>query len=307
MSDKASMVVGLGCLFTACTLMVSVWRLRHLPSPVTRSLAALDTVTLLSAPSSAATGRSGFSGTAQLQAGLRMLTRRLSSQRAGSRLQLLLDKAGNPRGWTVERMQALKGLGLIGLGTLGALIGSSSGARLVFFALFAGAAGFWLPDVLVYNKGVKRQEQIQKTLPDALDLLTVSVEAGLGFDAALSQVARNTEGPIAGEFVRALQEMQIGKSRREALRGLGERTTVPDLKAFASAIVQADTLGIPIANVLREQAREMRLKRQQRAEEQAQKVTVKIMIPVVLCILPSLLIVVVGPGAISIVHAFSHK
>jgi tight adherence protein C len=307
MSDKASMVMGLGCLFAAFALLVTVWRLRNSVSPVARTLAALETVTLLPAPSSVAPVRSGLSGTTQLQAGLRQLTRRLSSQRTGSRLQLLLDKAGNPRGWTVERLQALKGLGLIGLGAFGGLIGSGSGARLILFALVAGAAGFCLPDVFVYNQGVKRQEQIQKTLPDALDLLTVSVEAGLGFDAALSQVARNTEGPIASEFVRVLQEMQIGKARREALRGLGERTTVPDLKAFASAIVQADTLGIPIANVLREQAREMRLKRQQRAEEQAQKVTVKIMIPVVLCILPSLLIVVVGPGAISIVHAFSHK
>ena len=138
-------------------------------------------------------------------------------------------------------------------------------------------------------------------------MLTVSVEAGLGFDAALAQVARNTEGPIAAEFVRVLQEMQIGKSRTDALRGLGERTTVMDMRGFASDVVQADTLGIPIANVLREQAREMRIKRHQRAEEKAQKVTVKIMFPVVLCILPSLFVIVIGPGAIGIAHVFMHK
>jgi tight adherence protein C len=175
------------------------------------------------------------------------------------------------------------------------------------FGLLGALAGFFVPDVLVYNTGIKRQERIQKSLPDALDMLTVSVEAGLGFDAALAQVARNTEGPIAGEFLRVLQEMQIGKSRTEALRGLGERTTVMDMRTFTSSIVQADTLGIPIANVLREQAKEMRLKRHQRAEEQAQKVTVKIMFPVVLFILPALFVIVIGPGAISIVHLFSSR
>jgi tight adherence protein C len=206
----------------------------------------------------------------------------------------------------VDQVLAYKGVALLGGGFVGALAGSHAPARLVLFAIVGAAAGFWLPDLLIYNAGIKRQERIQKALPDSLDLLTISVEAGLGFDAALAQVARNTDGPIAGEFVRVLQEMQIGKSRQEALRGLGERTTVSDMRTFASAIVQADGLGIPVANVLREQANEMRLKRSQRAEEQAQKVTVKIMVPLVLCILPSLFVVVIGPGAISIVHAFSH-
>jgi len=238
---------------------------------------------------------------------LRGLALRLSPSGYAAKLQLSLDKAGNPRGWTPDRIFAYKGLALIGVGALGAMLGARSAATLVVYALVAAGGGFWLPDVLVYNLGLKRQEKIQRTLPDALDMLTVSVEAGLGFDAALAQVARNTQGPIAGEFFRVLQEMQIGKSRTAALRGLGERTTVADLRTFAAAIVQADSLGIPIANVLRAQAAEMRLKRHQRAEEQAQKVTVKMMFPLVLCILPALFVVVIGPGAINIIHTFSHR
>ncbi len=126
---------------------------------------------------------------------------------------------------------------------------------------------------------MKRQVKLQMALPDAMDMLTMCVEAGLGFDAALAKVARNTGGPLADELARALQEMQIGKSRAQALRSMADRTTVAELRGFVSALVQASELGIPIASVLREQAKEMRLQRRQRAEEKAQKVPVKILIP----------------------------
>ena len=142
-------------------------------------------------------------------------------------------------------------------------------------------------------------------LPDALDLLTISVEAGLGFDAALAQVARNTEGPLADEFFRVLQEMQIGLGRAEAFRALTERTNVPDLRNFVTAMIQADVFGIPVANVLRVQAKEMRIKRLQRAEEKAQKVPVKILFPLIFFILPCLFIIVMGPGAIAMIGSFS--
>jgi tight adherence protein C len=165
---------------------------------------------------------------------------------------------------------------------------------------------FFLPDVLLYNRGIKRQELILAGLPDALDMLTVCVEAGLGFDAALAQVARNTQGPLAEEFARGLQEMQIGLSRAQALRAVADRTTVSELRAFASSLVQASELGIPVARVLREQTVEMRVRRRQRAEEKAQKVPVKIMFPVVACLFPALLVVIVGPGVISIAHALFH-
>ena len=127
---------------------------------------------------------------------------------------------------------------------------------------------------------------MQRELPDAIDLLTISVESGLGFDAALQQVAHNTEGPLADEFSRVLREMQIGSSRAEALRALAERTNLTELRSFVSAMVQADAFGIPIANVLRVQSSEMRVKRRQRAEEKAQQVPVKMTIPLIFCILP---------------------
>ena len=169
----------------------------------------------------------------------------------------------------------------------------------------AGVAGFFLPDLLVYNLGAKRQQELTKGLADALDMLTVCVEAGQGFDAAIMQVAKTVTGPIGGEFARVISEMQIGKSRGEAFAALGERVSTPEVKNFVSALVQADRMGLPIAAVLREQTKEMRVARRQRAEEKAQKVTVKILFPLLLCIFPALFIVIIGPGAIRIMETFS--
>jgi tight adherence protein C len=145
---------------------------------------------------------------------------------------------------------------------------------------------------------------VRRALPDALDLLTISVEAGLGFDAAVQQVAQNTEGPLADELSRMIREMQLGQGRSAALRGLAARSTVPELRAFVGAMVQADTLGIPIAQVLRVQSSEIRVKRRQRAEELAQKVPVKITVPLIFCILPCLFVVVLGPAALTIMDNF---
>ena len=223
------------------------------------------------------------------------VARRLSPAGVAAKTQGRLDVAGNPTLWTVERVLSLKGFGLfIGTG-LGFIMGSGVLGLLLTVGLAAG--GFFLPDVLVYNQGTKRQQQMGRALPDSMDLLTISVEAGLGFDAALSQVARNTDGPLAGEFFRVLQEMQIGKSRAEAFRGLAERTTVSELRAFVSSLIQADQFGIPVANVLREQSRELRVKRRQVAEEKAQKVPVKIMVPLVIFIFPVIFIIIMGPAA----------
>lgn len=235
------------------------------------------------------------------------LAERLSPAGIATIMQRRLDVAGNPRGWTSDRMLAVKGLALIVLAVIGALLGLHNIELLILGGLAGAAAGFFLPDVLLYNSGQKRQQKIPRELPDALDMLTICVEAGLGFDAALAQVARHSKGPVAAEFARVLQEIQIGKSRSEAMRALGERTTVPELKAFTAAVVQAAELGIPIAHVLREQAREMRVRRRQRAEEQAQKVPVKITFPLIMFLFPALLIVVVGPGVIEIAHALFGK
>ena len=263
---------------------------------VQRSLAAVAATRVGGAPVLVA-GDASFVDrvVAPLFAFMARVARRLSPVGVSERLQMRLDVAGNPAGWTVERVLSLKGFGLI-LGSVFGLV-VSSGAAGVLITAAAAAGGFFLPDILVYNLGIKRQEALGKSLADSMDLLTISVEAGLGFDAALSQVAKNTDGPLAGEFFRVLQEMQIGRSRAEAFRSLAERTTVTELRSFVSSLVQADQFGIPIAKVLREQSKELRVKRRQVAEEKAQKVPVKIMVPLVLFIFPVMFIIILGPAA----------
>src|SRR6478609_4296497 len=235
---------------------------------------------------------------------LRGLAVRVSPAGTGSRMARNLDRAGNPVSWSVERIMGAKGLGLV-IGVVLALLIVGFSLKGLLIAVAAGAAGFFLPDLLLYNAGMKRQQELQKGLADALDMLTVCVEAGQGFDAAILQVARTVTGPIGGEFARVLSEIQIGRSRADAFASLGERTTAPELKTFVSTLVQADRLGLPVGSVLREQTKEMRVIRRQRAEEKAQKVTVKILFPLLLCIFPALFIVIIGPGAITMVQAFS--
>lgn len=164
--------------------------------------------------------------------------------------------------------------------------------------------GFLLPNILVYNEGLKRTQEILYSLPDALDLLNLCVESGLSLQAALARVADTQSGPVAAEFGRVLQEMRLGVSRSDAFEGLANRTNQEDLKRFVVAILQVDKLGIPVAAVLREQAREMRSKRQSRAREQAQKVPVKILAPLMLCFLPGLFIIILGPAVINAYHTF---
>lgn len=305
MSDSVLLASGLVVLFVAVSVgTVSVIGAGSPRGGVTRSLAQVEAMTgrMGRAPTDAAFGDRVVSPFFQRMA---RLGTRLSPGGVAARIQHHLDLAGNPVNWSVERVFAAKGVGLlIGL-AVGALFGAGSVVGLVLWCAPFAAAGLFLPDVLTWNAGLKRQEKIQKTLPDALDMLTVSVEAGLGFDAALGQVTRNTDGPLSGEFARVLSEMQIGKGRAAAFRAMTDRTTVADLRGFVSALVQADTLGIPIANVLREQAKEMRLKRRQRAEEKAHKIPVKILFPMIFFIFPALFVVIIGPGVITVIRSFS--
>jgi tight adherence protein C len=232
------------------------------------------------------------------------IARALSPSGTEERLARMLDRAGQPRGWSVERLMGAKGACLF----LGVLLGFAYAGLTVSGFVLAGVAAaalFFLPDLLVYNAALRRQERASKGLAEALDMLTVCVEAGQGFDAALMQVARNVEGPIAGEFARVISEIQIGKSRGEAFSAMGDRVALPEVRNFTTALVQADRLGLPIAAVLREQTSTMRLARKQKAEEQAQKVTVKIIFPLVLCIFPVLFVVLLGPAAIKMIDAFS--
>lgn len=233
--------------------------------------------------------------------------RRLTPFDSTKRLEQLLLYAGSPPGWDAERIAALKIVGGIGglvvALALGLVLPIGGVWKIVFIAIFT-FVGYLIPGAYVGNMAKSRQKAIQRQLPDVIDLLTISVEAGLGFDAALSQVVKNVPGPLAEEIARQLQEMQIGVSRSDAFRHLGDRTDVPELNAFVLSMIQADLFGVSISNVLRAQSKELRVKRRQRAEEIAQKIPVKIIFPVIFCILPSLFVVVMGPGIIRFLQTF---
>ena len=235
------------------------------------------------------------------------LGRRLTPADQVGRIRRRLDLAGNPAGWDVDRVVSLKvlmSLVAVCLSVLVSVLLDVGLLRGLAAVAVAGLLGWFGPSLIVYQMAYNRSAQILKDLPDALDLLTISVEAGLGFDAALAQVARNTDGPLAAEFFRVLQEMQIGTGRMDALRGLGERTDVGDLQSFVAAMVQADSYGVPVANVLRVQSDEIRLKRSQRAEEAAQKVPVKILVPLIFGVMPALFVVIIGPAAVQAFYSF---
>ena len=214
--------------------------------------------------------------------------------------------AVRPQGWAINRLLVMKMLwvpvaALVVFGVLRSELPPLFALIIVVMAI----ALYFYPEIKLNSDGATRNEKIQYELADTLDQMTISVEAGLGFDAAMQQAARNGKGPLAEELRRTLQDIQIGRSRRQAFESLTQRTSVPDLRRFVRAVVQADAYGISIADVLRTQAKEMRLKRRQRAEEAAQKIPVKVLMPLMLFILPVLFIVVLGPAVINMVAAFS--
>ncbi len=191
---------------------------------------------------------------------------------------------------------------------LAAMIVVVSGASVSTMTLgLAGAValiGFYLPFYLVKSRSRARQNAIIKSLPDSFDLITTCVEAGLGLDAALARVAEKVKGPFADELSRALRDIALGKSRREALKEVGDRTGVPDLIQFTNAVIQAEAMGSSVGTVLRVQADQLRVKRRQRAEQAAYKAPVKMLFPLVLFIFPTLFIVILGPAIITIMNGF---
>lgn len=180
-------------------------------------------------------------------------------------------------------------------GTIGLFIGIIVGLML----------GYYMPDLWLRGRENQRRDQVQRALPDAIDLLTISVEAGLGFDAALQRMVEKADNTLTREFGRVIAEMRVGVARRDALRSLVERTGVPDLATFVTAIIQAEQLGASIANVLRIQAADMRVRRRQRAEVLAHQAPIKMLFPMVFLIFPPLLIVVLGPAIPSVLHVFA--
>jgi tight adherence protein C len=236
------------------------------------------------------------------------LTRRFTPAGARDAIRRKLIMAGSPFGWDADRVLVAKVACLAGGMILGflflAIFGFAWPLRVLGF-LAISLFGYWLPNIVLANAVQRRQNEIRSALPDSIDLLTICVEAGLGFDAALAHVSRNTTGPLANEIYRTLQEVQLGRSRNEAMRNLADRTNVPELRAFVLSMVQADVFGVSVANVLRVQAKEMRMKRRQLAEERAMKVPIKVLFPVLFCIFPALFVVILGPAIMRIAEVFT--
>jgi len=216
-------------------------------------------------------------------------------------LALKLKRAGMEHTST-EFFLGVKGFAaLVGLVAVSALVNliTSDGTQTLIGAVAGLVLGFMAPDFFLGNKAGKRNKLILEALPDALDLLTISVEAGLGFDAALVKVTEKMKGPLSEEFKRAAGEQRVGKSRQEALRGITERVEVKEFQNFISAIIQADQLGVSMSKVLRIQSEQLRQARRQRAEEKAARAPILIMLPTVGCIFPSLFIVILAPAALT--------
>jgi len=221
------------------------------------------------------------------------------------KLDRLLSLAGRPASLPLGRVLAAKPL----LGLLGAVLGlwlaSTPAPLLKLVGLFVMLLGYFIPDLLLYSKGQERQKIMQLELANTLDQMLISVEAGLGFEGAMARAGENGKGPLAEELVRTLQDMQVGRSRREAYQALAARTNIPELRSFVQAVVQADTYGIAISRVLRIQAKVMRVKRRQRAEEKAMKLPVTILFPLLFFIFPVLFIAILGPAVINAIATFS--
>lgn len=216
-------------------------------------------------------------------------------------LEKLLAKAGRPAVMPLERLLIAKpALALVGAFFSLLLAAKSPTGVVLLFTILLPALAYFVPDVLIHGRGAERQKAIEMELPNTLDQMLISVEAGLGFEAAMARAGQNGKGPLAAELVRTLQDLQVGRSRKDAYLDLAQRSDVPDLRSFVRSVVQADSYGIALGSVLRTQAKQMRVKRRQRAEEKAMKLPVKVLFPLMFCILPVLFIVIMGPAVISV-------
>jgi tight adherence protein C len=212
----------------------------------------------------------------------------------------LIISSGSPSTVTFSSMLSIQiMLGLV-LGGIFFILMSAAGSANRLLPFFAGLIGFVFPYVSLNTKATARMDKIQKSLPDMLDLLYVSVEAGLAFDMAMKKAAEKMHGPLSDEIIKSMDDISKGKEREESLRGMVARTKVDDLAQFVSAVIQAEQLGSNIANVLRVQSYSMRQVRRQRAQERAAKIPVKMLFPMVFFILPSLFVVILGPAFINI-------
>ncbi len=229
------------------------------------------------------------------------LARRLTPAGLLDALEERRDYAGLGASWTLERLLAVKAfLGVLGLG-LGLLVFLPNPTSATFlFGMIVAFVGFFAADVVMTAKARERRSLIEQSFPNTVDQITICVEAGLGLDAAIAHAARSGSGPLADELERVLQDIQAGMARQTALEAFADRTDVADIRHFVLAVGQANRYGVPVADALRVQATEGRERRKARAEERAQKMSVKILLPLIFCILPALFVVILGPAAIRI-------
>lgn len=233
---------------------------------------------------------------------------RFTPQNAIQETARKLEQAGNPRGIDPTTFWAGRFIFAIGLAGLFIFVFSFAavnwtlGRRILIIGIFT-ILGFYLPELLIRSRIQRRQKEIRRSMPDALDLLTICVEAGLGFDGAMSKVNEKWDNELSLAFGRVLREIQLGKLRREALRDMAERVGIAEMTSFVAAIVQSEQLGVSMARVLRIQADQMRVKRRQLAEEEAQKAPIKMLFPMGILIFPSILIILLGPAAIMLMQS----
>lgn len=237
------------------------------------------------------------------------ITTSFTPQEALSKAEHQLILAGSPKGLSPALIWAMRFGASILLAAVMLLTfslgGDTSATEIFLYGAGGAAVGFFLPHLWLRSKVTRRQDQIIRTLPDALDLMSICVEAGLGFDQAMVQVAEKWEAnELAMGFNRVIREIQLGTSRKDALRHMAENMEVPDVTSFTGAIIQADQLGVSISKILLVQAETMRIKRRQRAQEKAQKAPIKMMIPMVLLIFPTLWLVLLGPAGIQVFKMF---
>ena len=281
------------------------WALLARPGRVQRQIRTNLSRRLQPAGSAAGAAAGAVAGEGERTSLLASVVRRLTLPGTQQRLERLLARAGRPAAWPVEKLLAAKVVLPLVVAGLGALyLNAAPSPLMALIFLVALVVTHFLPELLLHSRAQERSAAITLALADTLDQMTIAVEAGLGFDSALARAGRNGRGPLAEELVRTLQDIQLGSSRRMAYEALTERTDATDLRRFVRAVLQADAYGIAVADVLRTQAAEMRMKRRQRAEEKAMQIPVKVIFPLMLCILPCLFIVLLGPAVMDIVAAF---
>ena len=231
---------------------------------------------------------------------------RLTPQTTLERTTRQLELAGNPRNMTAAEFWVARGVFTIVMGGLTFMMMTRFGqpiGKSLLYTLGAMGIGFIIPVMLLRSMKDRRQQAVIKKLPDALDLMTICVDAGLTFNAAMQKVDEKWDDELAREFGRVIYEMQLGKTRRAALRDMAERLDVPDVTSFIAAVLQAEQLGVGIGKVLRIQSQQMRIRRRQRAEEKAHQAPVKMLFPMVFLIFPTIFLVLLGPAAFQVIRS----